>query len=251
MEHELWFTAILNKLFAHPVSAVLVMISGVPHMAFVRPADPLHPIPNYVAGEVLVFLVIVIGAVILRSRLSVTNPGKLQLAMEAYLQFTHNLVDEVIGHGGRRYVAMIGTLGLFIVLCNLQGLIPTLVTPTSVVVVPLGCSVVVFLHYNYHGFRVKGVGGYLHHLGGPLAAIAPLFFLVEVFSNFLRMLSLTARLWANMLAGVTLPDVFGSLVPIGVPTLFMALHIFESFLQAYVFMILPALYISLATSKEH
>jgi F-type H+-transporting ATPase subunit a len=251
MEHELWFTAILNKLFGHLIASLVVAVSRLPNMAFVRPADPLHPIPNYVAGEVLVFLVIVVGAIILRKRLSMENPGKFQMAMEIYFDFTRNLVDEVIGHGGRRYVTIIGTLGLFILLCNLEGLIPTLITPTATVCVPFGCSVVVFLHYNFHGFRVKGIFGYLRHLGGPMVLISPLFFVVEVFSNVLRMLSLTARLWANMLAGVALPIVFASLIPIGVPGLFMGLHVFESFLQAYVFMILPALYVSLATSEEH
>ncbi len=251
MEHELWFTAILNGLFGHAVSALLDVLARIPHLAFVRPKDPLHPIANYVAGEVLVFLVIVVGALILRSRLSVENPGKFQLAMESFLGFTHSMVDEVIGHGGRRYVAMIGTLGLFVLLCNVQGLIPTLVTPTADIHVPLGCAVVAFVYYNYHGMREKGLLGYLRHLTGPMLAMAPLMFPVEVFSNFLRMLSLSVRLWANMLAGDQLPKVFTSLVPIGVPSVFMALHVFESFLQAYVFMILPALYIALATSEEH
>jgi F-type H+-transporting ATPase subunit a len=251
MEHELWFTAILNKLFGQAIEALLVAISRLPHMAFVRPADALHPIPNYFAGEVLVVLVIVVGTLILRRRLSMEEPGKFQMSMEIYFDFSHNLVDEVVGHGGRRYLAMIGTLGLFILLCNLQGLVPTLITPTATVCVPFGCSVVVFLYYNYHGFRVKGIFGYLRHLGGPMVLISPLFFVVEVFSNVLRMLSLTARLWANMLAGVALPIVFAALIPIGVPGLFMGLHVFESFLQAYVFMILPALYVSLATSEEH
>ena len=251
MEHEVWFTAILNQLFGHTVTALLDVVSRIPHMAFVRPADPLHPLPNYVAGEVLVFLVIVAGALVLKSRLSMENPGKLQLAMEAFLEFTHNMVDEVIGHGGRQYVAMIGTLGIFILLCNLQGLIPTLETPTANIHVTLGCAVVAFIYYNYHGFREKGLIGYLRHLSGPLLVIAPLMFPVEVFSNFLRMLSLSVRLWANMLAGEQLGKVFTSLVPIGIPTVFMALHVFESFLQAYVFMILPALYIGLATSEEH
>lgn len=273
MEHELWFTAILNKLFGHLVTSLLTAISSLPHMAFVRPAHPLHPIPNYVAGEVLVLLVIVVGAIFLRTRLSMDKPGKLQMVMEIYLGFTRNLVDEVIGHGGRRYVTIIGTIGLFILLCNIEGLFPTLVTPTASVYVPFGCSVVVFLHYNYHGFREKGFFGYLRHLAGPMVVIAPLFFLIEVFSNFLRMLSLTARLWGNMLASVTVPELFMSLglnfyhylihighvliSPIGLviaivaPVIFMGLHIFESFLQAYVFMILPALYVSLATSEEH
>lgn len=251
MEHELWFTAILNKLFGYVVTPVLMAISRLPHMAFVRPADPLHPIPNYLAGEIMVLLLIVVGAIVLRRRLSVENPGKFQMSMEIFFDFIRNLVDEVVGHGGRRYVPLIGTIGLFILICNIQGVVPTLITPTATVCVPFGCSVVVFLYYNFHGFRVKGIFGYLRHLGGPMLVISPLFFIVEVFSNVLRMLSLTARLWANMLAGVALPIVFAGLIPIGVPGIFMGLHIFESFLQAYVFIILPALYVSLATSEEH
>ncbi|HET9180322.1 MAG TPA: F0F1 ATP synthase subunit A [Terriglobia bacterium] len=273
MGHDLWFTAILNKLFGHAVAALLVAISYLPHMAFARPADPVHPIPDYVAGEILVLLIIVVGAIILRTRLSMEHPGKFQMAMEVYLEFSRNLVDEVVGHGGRRYVAMVGTLGLFILLCNLEGLVPTLITPTATVYVPLGCAVAAFLHYNFHGFRVKGIFGYLRHLSGPMLAIAWLFFPIEVFSNFLRMLSLTARLWGNMLASVTVPGLFMSLglnfygylvhagyvilSPVGLliavlaPVIFMALHVFEALLQAYVFMILPALYISLATSEEH
>lgn len=273
MGHELWFTDILNKLFGPAVAALLVAISRLPHMGFARPADPLHPIPDYVAGEILVLLIIIVAAIILRTRLSMENPGKFQMAMEVYLEFTRNLVDEVIGHGGRRYVAMIGTIGLFVLVCNIEGLVPTLITPTAIVYVPLGCAVAAFVHYNYHGVRVKGIFGYLRHLSGPMLAIAWLFFPIEVFSNFLRMLSLTARLWGNMLASVTVPGLFmtlglnfygylthagyallspvGLIIAIFAPVIFMALHVFEAFLQAYVFMILPALYISLATSEEH
>jgi F-type H+-transporting ATPase subunit a len=84
-----------------------------------------------------------------------------------------------------------------------------------------------------------------------MLALGFLMFPVEVFSNFLRMLSLSVRLWANMLVGGMLVSVFTSLIPIAIPSIFMGLHIFESFLQAYVFMILPALYIGLALSEEH
>ena len=275
MEHELWFTALLNKLFAYLVTPLLMAISRLPHMTFVRPADPLHPIPNYLAGEIMVLLLIVVGAIVLRRKLSVENPGKFQMAMEIFFDFIRNLVDEVIGHGGRRYVPLIGTVGLFILLCNLEGLVPTLITPTATVCVPVGCSVLVFIHYNFHGFRVKGIFGYLRHMAGPMVAIAPLFFLVEVFSSFFRMVSLTARLWGNMTASVMVPGIFISLglnfyaflmhsgwwkllspiglavVSIAFPLAFLVLHIIEAALQAYVFMILPAVYISLATSEEH
>ncbi|MGH9398085.1 MAG: F0F1 ATP synthase subunit A [Terriglobia bacterium] len=239
-----YFAALLNKLFGGAAAALLLKFG-------LTPGDPAHPIPNYVAGEVLVILIILVGALILRSRLSAERPGKFQMAMEWVIEFTRNLADEVVGENGRQYVALVATLGIFIVLCNLMGLIPTVQSPTAEPAVPLGCAVVVFLHYNYQGIRHHGLFGYLKHLSGPLAAIAVLMFPVEVFSNVLRLLSLTARLYANMLAGGMIETIFTKLVPIGLPAVFMALHAFESLLQAYIFMILPLLYISLAVTEEH
>lgn len=239
-----YFAALLNQLFGGVVTALLVKL-GLP------PTSGAHPIPNYVAGEVLVMIVIVIGAIILRSGLSVENPGRFQMTMEWVVEFTRNMADEVVGEQGRRYVALVATLGIFIVLCNLMGLIPAVESPTAESPVPLGCAVVVFLHYNYQGIRHHGLLGYLKHLSGPLAAIAILMFPVEVFSNVLRLLSLTARLWANMVAGGLMEKIFTGFIPIGAPAIFMALHAFESFLQAYIFMILPLLYISLAVTEEH
>jgi F-type H+-transporting ATPase subunit a len=243
-EQSFWFATLLNKLLGGVVTPLLVLM-GFP------PEHPHQPIPGYVAGEILVLLIIVIGAIMLRRRLSVENPGKFQQTMEIFLEFTQGLADEMIEHGGRRYVPLIGTLGIFILLCNVMGLIPTFITPTASIPVTLGCAALVFVHYNLQGFRQHGILGYLRHLCGPMLAIAIIMFPTEVFSNFLRMLSLSVRLWANMLVGGILEHVFTSLIPIAVPTIFMGLHVFESFLQAYVFMILPALYIGLAVSHEH
>jgi F-type H+-transporting ATPase subunit a len=244
MEHEIWFTALLNKLLGGPVSSGLSLV-GWP------PANAAHPIPNYVAMEVLVILVILTAAILLRRRLSVENPGRFQQVIEVIVEFTQGLVDEIIGQGGRRYVAMLTTLGVFVLLCNLLGLIPTLQTPTAHYEVTLGCAVAAFLYYNFHGFRHHGVVGYLKHLCGPMLYIAFLMFPIEVFSNSFRLLSLTVRLWANMLVGDILEGIFTGLVPILIPALFMALHIFVSFMQAYIFMLLPAVYLSFAVSEEH
>lgn len=244
MEHELWFTALLNKFFAGVVTSVLIKIG-------VRPADAAHPIPNYIAMEILVIAVILVAAVLLRRRLSVENPSKFQHAMEVVVEFTQSLADEIIGHGGRRYVALLGTLGIFIVLCNLLGLIPTLETPTAHIQVTLGCAVAAFLYYNFHGFRHHGLVGYLKHLCGPMLAIAIIMFPIEVVGNVGRLLSLSVRLYANMMVGDLLERVFGRLVPIGVPALFAALHLFVSLLQAYIFMLLPAVYLSMAVGEEH
>lgn len=243
-EHPFWFAELLNKAFGGAVTALLTKLH-------VPPANPGSPIPKYVAEEVLVLLVVTIGAIVLRSLLSVEHPGRFQLAMEYVVEFTRNMTDEVIGEEGRRYVALIATLGVFICLCNLLGLIPALDSPTAHVEVPLGCALLVFIHYNLQGIRHHGVLGYLRHLSGPMAAIAVLMFPVEVFSNFLRMLSLTVRLYANMLAGTLVERIFTGLVPMVIPAIFMALHIFESLLQAYIFMILPALYIALAIEEGH
>lgn len=251
MEHQLWFAIVLNKLLGGVTSALLGQLALVHGLEFVRPADLANPIPNYVAMEMLVVLIIVVAGFILRARLSVENPDKFQHLMEIVVEFVQSTSDEIIGHGGRRYVPMLGTLFLFILLCNLVGLIPTLATPTAQVQVTLGSALVAFIYYNFHGFRHHGVVGYLKHLCGPMLAIAILMFPIEIVSNVGRLLSLSVRLYANMLVGGILEKVFGGMIPILVPAIFMALHVFVSLLQAYIFMLLPAIYISMAVSEEH
>jgi F-type H+-transporting ATPase subunit a len=246
MEHQLWFTALLNKLLGGAVTTLLTRLG--PSFA---PADRANPIPDYIAMEVLVILVILAAAAYLKRRLSVENPGGFQHVMEVVVEFVQNMADEIIGHDGRRYVAMIGTLGIFVGLCNLVGLFPKLETPTANIQVTLGCAVAAFLYYNFHGFRQHGIVGYLKHLSGPMLAIAVLMFPIEVIGNVGRLLSLSVRLYANMLVGDILEGVFTQIVPVLVPAVFMALHVFVSLLQAYIFMLLPAIYISLAVSEEH
>jgi F-type H+-transporting ATPase subunit a len=244
MEHQIWFTAILNKLLGGVVTPLLVKIGQ-------APSDPARPIPNYIAMQILVVFLLVVGMVFLRRSLSVENPGKFQQVMEVVVQFIQGMSEEIIGHGSSRYVAMLGTLGLFVLLCNLLGLIPTLQTPTAHIYVTLGCAVAAFLYYNFQGVRQHGVIGYLKHLWGPMLLVGFFMFPIEVVGNLGRLLSLSVRLYANMMVGDLLEEVFGALVPILVPAVFMALHVFVSFLQAYVFMLLPAVYISLAVSEEH
>ncbi len=244
MEHQLWFTAILNKLLGGVVTPVLAKIGQ-------TPSDPARPIPNYVAMEVFVILLMMVGVVLLRRRLSVENPGTFQHVMEVVVQFIQGMSEEIIGHGSGRYVAMLGTLGLFVALCNVLGLIPTLQTPTGHIQVTLGCAVAAFLYYNFQGFRQHGVIGYLKHLWGPMLLVGFLMFPIEVVGNVGRLLSLSVRLYANMMVGDLLETVFGGLVPVLVPAVFMGLHVFVSFLQAYIFMLLPAVYIGMAVSEEH
>jgi F-type H+-transporting ATPase subunit a len=253
MGHELWFTALLNKLLAGVVSPLLAAI-GFPA------ADPAFPIPDYISMEILVILLILAAVLLLRRGLSVENPGRFQHIMEEVLGFVQTTADEIIGPGGRRYVPMLGTLFIFVAVCNLLSLFPALgvpnselnieVSPTGLIQSTLGCALAAYVYYNYHGFRHHGVG-YLKHLWGPIWWVGFLMFPIEVFSGAFRMLSLSVRLYANMLVGGILDHVFGSMIPIAVPVLFMALHIFVSLLQAYIFLLLPAIYISMAVAEEH
>lgn len=258
---ELWFTAVLNKLLSGLVSALLGQIALIHGLEWVRPQDPAHAIPNYIAMEIFVILVLIGGALLLRSRLSVENPGRFQHAMEVLVQFIQTTSEEIIGHGSKRYVGLLGTLFIFVAACNLLSLFPTLgvpvpafgieVSPTGYIQTTLGCAVAAFLYYNFQGLRHHGVLGYLKHFCGPILAMAIIMFPIEVIGNVGRLLSLSVRLYANMLVGGLLEKVFGGLVPLLIPVIFMALHIFVSLLQAYIFMLLPAVYISLAVSEEH
>ena len=241
---QLAFTELLNRLFAGPVTALL-------HALGIHPANPAAPIPNNVAMEVLVFLMLTAFFLAVRARLSVDSPGGLQHVMEGIEGFIGDLGHEVIGHHYRKYVPYLVTLGLFILSCNLIGLVPGLESPTAVPVVPLGCALVTWFFYHIQGVKENGLGGYLKHFMGPVWWLAFLMFPIEIFSHLARVLSLTIRLFANMFAGEMVTLVFFSLVPLGVPIIFQGLHIGVAFIQTYIFVLLACVYLGEATAHDH
>ena len=200
--------------------------------------------------EIVVVLCIVVLFSVLRSRLSVDKPGKLQHIMELTYEFVHASAEEVVGHDGPRYVAFFGTLFVFILLMNLLGLVPGFESPTMYPMVPLGLAVVTFLFYHGTGLRANG-SGYLKQFLGPMLALAPLMIPIEIISHFARPLSLTIRLYANMFAGEQVYATFLMLTKLIVPVVFIALHLFVAFLQAYIFMLLAMVYVGGAVSHEH
>lgn len=243
MPEQLWFTALLNHLFAGPVTGLLRLLHYQPHF-------PQAPIPNSVAMQFLVFLILVTFFVLVRRSLSADNPGALQHVFEGIHGFIDQQSREIIGHDNQPYVAFLVVLGLFILTCNLLGLVPTMESPTAVPVVPLGGAVLAFIYYQAHGFRHSGIK-YLKHFAGPLPALAILMVPIEIISHLARVLSLTVRLYANMFAGDMVTLIFFSLVPLGVPVAFMALHIGVSLIQAYVFVLLTMVYLGGAVGEEH
>jgi F-type H+-transporting ATPase subunit a len=238
---ELWTTALFNRFLAAPLNAFWNAL-GVPH-------DAAHPWQNWLSMEILVVAIILVLFAILRSRLSVEHPGKLQLTFEAIYKFVMSQTDDAVEHG-RKYAPFFGALFVFILFMNLIGVIPGFESPTQTVAVPLGLAVVVFLYYHWMGFREQGVGKYLAHFLGPMIFLAPLMVLIEIISHFARPLSLTVRLFANMFAGEKVTLTFLSLTFLIAPAVFMGLHVFVAFLQAYIFMLLAMIYVGGAVAHE-
>lgn len=243
MPTQLLITRFLNHFFARPVDGLLSAL----HIA---PAYPRAPITNAVAMELLIFLVLIGYFLLVRARLSVETPGGIQHLAEMTNEFVSEQGHQIIGEGHERFTSYLTALGLFILLCNLAGLVPGLSSPTADVTVPLGFAVVTFLYYHYHGIRSNGPS-YIKQFLGPLPVLAPLLFPIEIISHLARVLSLTVRLYANMYAGDLLTLAFFSLVPIGIPLIFLGLHFGVAIIQAYVFMLLAAIYLSLAVAHDH
>ena len=252
MPEQLWFTEILNRLFGGPVTAFLRALH-------IEPKYAQAPIPNSVAMELLVFAFLLILFLLVRSRLSVESPGGLQHTFEGLEGFVLSQSREIIGHHSEPYTAFFAIVFVFILICNLIGLIPGFESPTGVPTVPLGCAICAFLYYHAQGFKHAGPKYLLHFFGPPMEGMPiyariPLVVLmlpIELVSHFARLLSLTVRLWANIFAGDLVTLVFFSMIPIGIPIIFGGLHIFVAFLQAYVFMLLSIIYVSGAVADEH
>jgi F-type H+-transporting ATPase subunit a len=174
----------------------------------------------------------------------------LQHAAEAVNGFVSDQSESVIGHGYERFVSYISALFMFILLCNLIGLIPGLESPTANLVVPLGCAIVTFVYYHFHGIRVHGFA-YVKQFLGPVWWLAWLMLPIEIISHFARILSLTVRLYANMFAGDLVTLAFFSLIPAGIPVIFLGLHFGVALIQAYIFMVLAAVYLSMAVAHDH
>ncbi len=247
MPEQLWFTSILNRVLGGPVNAILQALPPAFH-----PANPQAPITNGTAMEILVVGIILLIFLLVRSRLSVDKPGGLQHLVEMLDEFVSNQSEEIIGHHSERFTPYLLSLFLLILLANMIGLIPGFESPTSDYAMPLGLAVLTFIYYNVHGIRAQGPIGYLKHFMGPVWWLAWLLFPIEIFSHSARLLSLTVRLRANIFAGDKVTGAFFNLIPLGVPVIFLMLHVAVAILQAYVFTLLATIYLQGAVAEpEH
>ena len=241
-ETEIGLTKIFNDYLPGLGNAMLGLVG-------IQPQP--RPWANFVTMQILVAAILVLLFAFLRTRLSVDRPGKFQQTFELVYEFVRGQTEDMVGHGGLRYMGFFGTLFLFILFSNLIGLIPGLEAPTMYAFVPTGCAIATFLYYNMAGVQAQGLLHHLKHFVGPVWWLFPLMIPIEIVSNLARPLSLTLRLFANMYAGEQITNVFLALTKLIGPAVFMAFHIFVSLLQAYIFTFLTALFMGMAMHPQH
>lgn len=187
---------------------------------------------------------------------------------ELLVQLIVSQSDAIIGKAGRKYVPFYGTFFVFILFSNLQGLLPGFGAPTANLNTTLGLALCSFIGYNVIGLREQGVG-YLKHFIGPMTSLpgesfgtklafvplmllsAVFFFILEGFSHGFRPVSLSLRLFGNMMGDHEVIGAFIGLTKLVVPVAFYAMGTLVSLIQAFVFTLLSMIYVALAISGHH
>jgi F-type H+-transporting ATPase subunit a len=233
MEHE-------NSILYGPVNAL---------WHSVQHAFPWN-IPDHIIMALLVLAISCILFPLASRRISRDNPGPLQHMLELVVMGLRSLLDDVIGHGGRKYLDIIGGFAVFIFISNIFGLFFFLQPPTANPNTTFGLALTAFLYYNWQGIRTQGLVHYLAHFAGPVWWLAPFMFPIELIGNFARILSLGMRLFGNIFGEHSATGMFMGMLPFVIPWPMMGLGIFGAFLQTFVFIMLTSVYIGGATATE-
>src|SRR5512136_1277431 len=247
LHHPLWIVQWVNT-FLGPLVAAALQPLGI---TFEAGKDV---VPDFIVMALVILVGMTVLCLIIRYRLSVENPGKLQILLETLISGLNGMLDDNIGPKGRQYLALVGSVGTFILVGNLMGLIPGLMAPTSNINVTLGCAVTVWVYYQFQGFKEQGVVGYVKHFLAPAGApiwIAPIYFPIEIISHVSRVLSLSVRLFGNIFGEELVILILFSIVPFVVPLPMMFLGIITSVLQAFIFVMLTIIYLAGAVAVEH
>jgi F-type H+-transporting ATPase subunit a len=256
---EPWLVEQANHIFGPLVlnieRAVMPSIYGLFGAHWHEPAPGEMVIPEHIVWVVLLFIICIAGVLVLRGRLSVDRPTKGQQLLEIIVEQIRGLLDQVIGPYGRRYLPVIGSFAVFILIGNLMGQIPGLGAPTESINVTGALGVTSFLYFIGSGFRQQG-WRYLKHFTGGLTgallfAMGWLIFVVEIVSNCVRPVTLSLRLFVNMYADGKIAHAFlyDLIAPI-VPLFTIVLGIFVSFVQAFIFIMLSMVYLSETVPHE-
>ncbi|MCB1213949.1 MAG: F0F1 ATP synthase subunit A [Deltaproteobacteria bacterium] len=210
----------------------------------------------HVAHAALIALLMLLLGLIVRIRLRNTEKhlvpaSKLSLIniFEVACEGLLTLMEGILGHEAKRYFPFVASLFIFIFLNNLLGVIPGFLPPTDNFNTTFALGIAVFVYFNYVGLKTQGLA-YLKHFMGPVIFLAPLMLVVEIIGVFVRPLSLALRLAGNMTGDHMVLGIFSDLVPVVVPVVFLALGVFVSFIQAFVFSLLSTIYVGLSLPHE-
>ncbi|MGB7297410.1 MAG: F0F1 ATP synthase subunit A [Candidatus Aminicenantales bacterium] len=242
LEHSALIADLFNKLLGKPILALL-------HLLGIEPKNPHSPVPDYLVMCIIVALLLIVLLGLASRKLSLV-PAKGQSLLEMIIQMFEGILTDIIGEEGKKYLPMIGTIGLFIFCCNMIGLVPGFMSPTSKLNVTAGCALAVFVYYHWQGMKAQGPLRYLKHFTGPIPALAPLLLPIEIISHFSRPVSLSLRLFGNIFSEELLIVIIASIVPFVLPLPFMAVAIFTAVIQAFVFVLLACIYIAGAVAQE-
>jgi F-type H+-transporting ATPase subunit a len=208
-----------------------------------------HHYPHVLYSWLVILLFIIFGR--MAAKKVTLIPGKLQNVFEVVIDGIESFQVDMMGEHGRPYFPLIATIGLYVFACNVMGLLPGLLSPTANINTTLSVALVTFFatHYvgiKYHGFK------YIKHFMGSFMPLAPLMLPIEIISHLSRVLSLTLRLFGNIMGEDLVLAILMILAgKFLAPLPMMGLAIFTSFVQAFVFSLLAMLYISGSLHEAH
>ena len=226
-------------------------------------------VPWVIQAAILAGILMLAAGMLIRRKLAAEHGGvvpdegvTLRNCFEVIVEALANLARDRIGEDWRKYFPIVGTMFVFILFSNLIGLLPGVEGATSDANTTWAWAVISWIVYTWVGVA-KHKQAYLIKFMGPMfeiplfgknlriRALAPFIFIIELPLDLARILTLAVRLLANMFADHTVIAVWISLVPIGVPAIFMGLGLIVSFLQAFIFALLTMIYIGLALEEPH
>lgn len=204
-----------------------------------------NAVPWYTVMFVLAVLLTLLLIWVMKPRkLSVDEPSYSQMTLEAGVLAVRNLLIDNVGTHGLKYFPVIATFGMLILVSNLMGLIPGLMSPTASTSVTFALGISSFVYYNAIGIKENGLFGHLKHFAGPIPWLAVLMFPIELVSNLVRPMSLGIRLFGNLFGDEQILGTIFGLVRWVLPALIMPLSVFVAFMQTFIFVLLSIIYIS-------
>lgn len=227
------------------------------HFSWFHYIPGLAELPGHIAAALVVSAILMVFSLFARLSLAGNKAYLIPGEKMSFLNFSdivsenlYKLTKNILGDDAPKYFPIVGALFLFVFVNNLFGLIPGFSPATDNVNTTLACGLFVFIYYNWVGFRSAGIG-YLKHFLGPVWYMAWLLLPIELISHSVRPFTLALRLKGNMAGDHTVLSVFTDMAPYLVPVPVYFLGLLVCFLQAFIFVMLTMVYVSMARDSDH